>query len=71
MCSMCSLDINCAKASDEKGGPLSVDSVLGGPYCDISDLILLVTGSAALEETLYRKGYLLKVSAMRIYSVLL
>ena len=37
-----------------------------GPYCDISDLILLVTGSAALDETLYRKGYLLKVSAMRI-----
>ena len=66
MCSMCSLDMNCAKASDEKGGPLSVDSVLGGPYCDISDLILSVTGSAALDETLYRKGYLLKVSAMRI-----
>ena len=71
MCSTCSLDINCAKASDENGGPLSVDSVLGGPYREMSDLILFVTGSVALDETLYRKGYLLNVSAMRIYSVLL
>ena len=68
---MCSLDINCAKASEENSGPLSVDSVLGGPYCEMSDLILFVTDSAALGETLYRKGYLLNVSAMRIYSVLL
>ena len=68
---MCSLDINCVKASDENGHALSVDSVLGGPYCEMSDLILLVTGSAALDETLYRKGYLLNVSVMRIYSVLL
>ena len=71
MCSMCSLDMNCAIASDENGGPLSVDSVLGDPYCEMSDLILLVTDSAALDETLCRKGYLLNVSAMRIYSELL
>ena len=49
LCVQCvSLDINCAKASDGNGGSLSVDSVLGGPYCEMSDLILLVTGFCCL-----------------------
>ena len=49
---MCSFCINWAKTSDENGGPLSVDSVLGGPYCEKSDLILHVIGPAALDEIL-------------------
>ena len=32
MWSVCSFCINLVKASDENGGPLSVDSVVGGPY---------------------------------------
>ena len=68
---MCSFCIKWAKASNENGGPLSVDSVLGGPYCEISDLILCAIGSAALDEILERNGYLLNVCAMRRYSVLL
>ena len=43
--------MNWVKA-DENGGPLSVDRVLGGPYCEMSDLILCVIGSAALDEIL-------------------
>ena len=46
-----------ANVSKENGGPLSVERLLeGGPYCKISDLILSITGSAAFEVTLYRKG---------------
>ena len=41
---MCSFCMNWVKASDENGGPLSVDRVLGGPYYEMSDLILWVTG---------------------------
>ena len=52
MWSMCSFCMNWVKASDENGGPLSVDSVLGGPYCEMNDLILCVIGSAALDEIL-------------------
>ena len=54
-----------ANVSEENGGPLSVERVLGGPYCEISGLTLSITGSAAFEVTLYRKGYLQNVSAMR------
>ena len=38
---------NFVKASDENGGPLSVDSILGGPYCEIIDLVPWVNDSAA------------------------
>ena len=40
-----------ANVSEENGGPLSVDRLLGGPYCEISDLSLILTGSAAFEVT--------------------
>ena len=38
MCWMCSCCMNLANASDENGGPLSVESLLQGPYWEISDL---------------------------------
>ena len=65
MCLMCCWCMNLANVSEENGGLLSVESLLGGPYCEISDLRLSVTGSAAFDDNLYRKGYLQKVSAMR------
>ena len=34
-------------ASEENGGPLSVVSLLGGPYWEISNLIFFTVGSAA------------------------
>ena len=49
---MCCCCMKLVKASEENGGPLSVDNLLGGPYCEISALILSVTGSAALDDTL-------------------
>ena len=52
MCSMCCCCMNLAKVSEENGGPLSVESLLGGPYCEISDLSLSVTGSDAFDDTL-------------------
>ena len=52
MCLMCCCCMNLANISEENGGPLSVESLLGGPYCEISDLSLSVTGSAAFEVTL-------------------
>ena len=56
MCSMCCCCMNLVNVSEENGGPLSVESLLGGPYCEISDLSLIVIGSAAFEVTLYRRG---------------
>ena len=52
MCSMCSCCMNLANVSEENGGPLSVESLLGGPYWEISDLNLCVTGSVTFEEIL-------------------
>ena len=52
MWSRCSFCINWAKASDENGDPLSVDSVLAHSYCEMNDLILCVIGSVALDESL-------------------
>ena len=52
MCSMFCCCMNLANDSEENGGPLSVKSLLGGPYCEISDLSLSVTGSAAFDDTL-------------------
>ena len=48
MCLMCCYCMNLANDSEENGGPLSVESLLGVPYCEISDLSLSVTGSVAL-----------------------
>ena len=63
--------MNWVKASDENGHPLSLEGVLGGPYCEMSDLILCITGSAALDHLVEKRWYLLNVSAVRRYSVLL
>ena len=52
MCLMCSCCMNLANVSEENGGPLSVQSLLGGPYWEMSDLNLCVIGSAAFEEIL-------------------
>ena len=52
MCSMCCCCMSLANVSEENGGPLSVERLLGGPYCEISNLSLSVTGSAAFEVTL-------------------
>ena len=45
---------NFLNASEENGGPLSVVSLLGGPYWKISDLIFFAIGSAAFDEILYK-----------------
>ena len=47
MCSMCSLDINCAKALDENGGPLSVDRVFAERVCDENMLVVVVVKKSA------------------------
>ena len=52
MCSMCCCCMNLANVSEENGGLLSVGSLLGGQYCEISGLSLSVTGSAAFDDTL-------------------
>ena len=49
---MCSGYMKLANASEENGGPLSVESLLGGPYWEMSNLNLSVIGSAAFEDTL-------------------
>ena len=61
-------DRNFVRAS-EMGGLLLVDNRFGGPYWEISCWEFLVC--ATLEEVWYMKGYLLNVSAMRRYSLLL
>ena len=53
------------RASDENGGPLSENSLFGGPHWEIKFCSFLIMESADLEEVWYMKGYLLKVSAMR------
>ena len=52
MCSMCCCCMNLANVSEENGGPLSVETLLGGPYSEMTDLSLSVIGSAAFEDTL-------------------
>ena len=54
MCSMCSCCMNLANVSEENGGLLSVESLLGGPYWKMSDLNLSVTSSAAFEDIFCR-----------------
>ena len=48
-------------SSDAKGGPLSVDRDIGGPYCEMSSSRHVHTDVADLDVTLYTKGYLLRV----------
>ena len=61
-----------ANVSDEKGGPLSDDRLLGYPYCEVSWLSLLIMVSPVLLffVTLKMKGYLLNISATNKYSLL-
>ena len=51
---------NVANVSDEKGGLLSVEWLLGYPYCEMSWLSPLIMVSAVLVVTLKMKGNLLK-----------
>ena len=63
---------NLANVSEENGDPLSVVSLLLGPYWELSGLIFFVIGSAACDEIFfYKYGYLLTVSTIGRYSVLL
>ena len=63
--------MNLAMAYEEKGGLLSVDNLFDSQYWEMSCCSFWMTGSAALEDILYMRGYLLNVSAMRTYSFLL
>ena len=55
MWSMHSLKRNLVNVSNEKGSQLSVDRVLGYPYCEISSLSLLIMVSAVFDVTLKMK----------------
>ena len=59
---------NSVSSSDAKGEPLSVDSDMGGPYCEISSSRCVHKDWADLDITLKTKGYLLKASHMIRYS---
>ena len=54
-------------SSDAKGGPLSVESDIGGPYCEISSSRHLYRDWADFYITLKTKGYLLKALHMIRY----
>ena len=54
-------------SSDAKGGPLSLDSDIGGPYWEISSSRCMHRDWADLEMTLYTTGYLLKALHMIKY----
>ena len=71
MWSICWSCKNCLNASEENGGPLSVVSLFGGPYWEISDLIFFTIGSAGFDKILYKNGHFLKLSTIRRYSALL
>ena len=49
---LCSCCMNLANVSEENGGLLSVESLLGGPYWEMSDLNLCVIGSVTFEDIL-------------------
>ena len=49
---------NSESSSDANGGPLSVDSDIGGPYCEISSSRCVHTDWADLDLTLKDKGVL-------------
>ena len=59
---------NSMSLSDAKGGPLSVDSDMGGPYCEISSRRCMHRDWADFDVTLKTKGYLLKTLHMIRYS---
>ena len=40
-----------------RGGSLSVESHLGGPYCDINSCSFLMMVSAVLEDVLWMNGF--------------
>ena len=57
------------RASEENRGPLSEKNLFGGPYWEIKFCNFLIMDSADLEDVWQMKGYLLKVSTMRKYSL--
>ena len=59
---------NSVSSSDAKGGPLSVDSDMGGPYCKISSSRQVHRDWADFDVSLWTNGYLLKASHMIRYS---
>ena len=56
-------------SSDAKGWPLSKESMDGSPYCDMSSSSHAHRDWAVLEDTLYKNGYLLKMSQIKRYSL--
>ena len=62
---------NFLRASDENGGPLSVKNLFGGLYWEIRICSFHMMEFADFEDVWYMKGYLLKVSATRRYSLVL
>ena len=59
---------NSASSSEANGGPLSVDSDVGGPYWEMSSSRHVHRDWALLDVTLYMKGYLLKALQIMRYS---
>ena len=59
---------NSVSSSEAKGGPLSVDSDIGGPYWEMSSSRCVHRNWADFKVTLYMKGYLLKASHMIKFS---
>ena len=68
---MHSLPNNLANVSDEKGSPLSVERLLGYPYCEMSWLSLLIMVSLVFVVTLKTKLNLLNILDTDKYSLLL
>ena len=62
---------NFGRVSDENGGQLSVKILLGRPYWEIKICSFQMMDSADLDDFFCTKGYLLKVSEMKKYSLLL
>ena len=63
--------MNLLNASDEKGGPLSIDKHLRVQYCENSCVNLCATLSPVLVDILKVKGYLLNILAINRYSLVL
>ena len=59
---------NSASSSDANGGPLSVDSDIGGPCCEMRSSRCMHKDWADLDIALKTKGDLLKLSQMIRYS---
>ena len=60
---------NFLRASDKNGGPLLRRIFVEGHIRKLSSVVFKLMDSANFEELFYIKGYLLKVSATRRYSL--